>query len=288
MPNADLIARHRVSLSGRLDAPQTMLFVNGLGTDQSAWDSVAAAFADEYRIVRFDNAGGGTDPAAFVPSRYLELGGYARDLVGIAKLLRLQDIVLVGHSMGAMIALLATLERPGLADRLILISASPRYLDAPGYVGGFDDEQLKALYRAVTTDYADWVRGFTRAAMANADRPQLADSFAASLRTIPRQHLLTILCSIFQSDHRADLARVDPPTLVIQSREDFAVPLPVAEHITRQIRHASLALIDACGHLPHISAPDEVIRAMRGFLGEPAAAATHAERAEQINPIMEE
>ena len=248
-----------------------MIFVHGFGTDQSAWRDVVAAFANDYRIVLLDNAGaGGADPGAFVQHRYLDLRQYVADLIEVTEAVGAADAILVGHSVGAMVGLLAAVARPELYSKLILIGASPRYLDEPGYRGGFSDADLEALYAAVSTGYPEWAERYSASAMPP-ERPDLARDFAASLRAIPPDHALTVLCSIFQSDHRADLARVRQPTLIVQARNDIAVPGEVAQFIHDSIPGSQLVVIEASGHLPHISAPTLVVDAIATFLSRPAA-----------------
>ncbi len=263
----DPLRRHHVQVSGNPDSDRTIVFTHGFGTDQRAWDLVAPAFAGDFRLVRYDTAGAGrSDPAAFVQSRYLKLPAYARDLVAIGHALDLRGAIAVGHSVGAMISLLASIEAPGLFSRAVLIGASPRYLDDEGYRGGFGKADLDEIYRHIMGNYPGWVEAFAPAAMGNPGRPELAAHFASTLKAVPASHALTIAAAIFQSDHRADLARVDIPTLVLQSHGDIAVPEEVAHYLHANLRGSRLAFVDAEGHLPHLSAPAEVVAAMDGFV----------------------
>jgi sigma-B regulation protein RsbQ len=263
----DPITKNNVTVAGNPDAAATMIFVHGFGTDQSSWREVAAAFARDYRLVLFDNTGAGRSrPEAFVQHRYLNLRAYAEDLLDICAALQFKDAVLVGHSVGAMIGLLAAIRRPQHFSRLVLIGASPRYLDDEGYHGGFTKSDIDELYSTMTHSYSTWAKNFAPLVMGNPDSPHLAQQFAETIKTIPPNHALTVLCSIFQSDHRGDLDKLTLPTLLIQAREDIAVPLAVAEYLNRHIAGSRLAVIEATGHLPHISAPAAVIKAMRGFL----------------------
>ncbi len=102
--------------------------------------------------------------------------------------------------------------------------------------------------------------------MAHADRPALSTQFAQCIKSIPQDRALTVLCSIFQSDHRDEIARLDVPTLLVQAKGDVAVPQAVAEYMKQHIRGSQLALIDAEGHLPHISAPAAVIATIEAFI----------------------
>lgn len=263
---AEVLARHAVRVVGRADAGRALVFVHGFGTDQSSWQGLVPAFEEGWRIVLLDNAGAGrSDPAAFVQSRYLGLRQYALDLGEVLDALGVRGAVVVGHSVGAMMALLASLERPELVSKLVLIAASPRYLDAEGYRGGFTPADLQQTYSAVIGNFGGWVDGFSPLAMNTPDRPELARHFADALRLIPPQRALTVLCSILQSDHRADVGKVAVPTLLLHAREDVFVPDEVAAYLHGKIAGSRLVTVNARGHFPHLVAPDEVVAAIHEF-----------------------
>lgn len=269
MDTVTVLSRNAVSVSGSPGSAATIVFSHGFGTDQTAWSDVARAFANDHRIVLFDHVGAGrSEESAFVQHRYLNLHSYARDLIEICDALDLRGAVFVGHSAGAMAGVLAAEERPELFSRLVLVGASPRYLDAEGYRGGLSAGDLDEIYSSVLNRFSDWVDAFTPAAMGNPDRPHLARAFAECIRSIPPARVLTVLCSILQSDHRADVARLAVPTLLIQSSDDIFVPDEVAAYLHRAIAGSRLARIPASGHLPHISAPAEVIAEIRRFLAQ--------------------
>ena len=159
------LERNNVTLAGNPQARRAMVFVHGFGTDQRAWKTVAESFREDFSLVLLDNVGAGqSEPAAFLQSRYLNLGGYVSDLFEVCDALLLQDAILVGHSVGAMICLLAAARRPGRFSRLVMIGASPRYLDDEGYRGGFAEADLKALYQEVSLRYSEWADAFAPAA----------------------------------------------------------------------------------------------------------------------------
>ena len=246
----DPLARNAVTVTGNPEAARTIVFVHGFGTDQNAWKDITPAFVDDFRIVLLDNVGAGrADPQAFVQHRYLNLSQYAHDLLDVCHALKLRDAILVGHSVGAMIGVLATIAEPDCFAKLVLIGASPRYLDDGEYHGGFTTQQLNDLYQAVTLSYAEWAGQFASLAMANEDRPGLAAAFAETIRDIPKDRALTVLCSVFQSDHRADVRRLDKPTLLVHAHGDIAVPESVAGYLQRAITGSRLVMIDAQGHL---------------------------------------
>lgn len=266
----DPLKRNNVTVSGNPQARKTIIFVNGLGCDQHIWNQITPTFADDYRLVLFDNVGSIAANQEYFSGRqyrYLNVNGYALDLLEICSALRLQgNTIVVGHSLGAMAALLASIQKPSLFSKLVLIGASPRYSNTDDYQGGFSNADIDATYAALQRDQMDWSRKYASVAMAAPDRPALAESFAESLAHIPHDLILTILCSLLQMDHRDNLPKVSSPTLLIQSREDHFVPPAVADYMQAHIPDCRLSLIDAVGHLPHVSAPDKVIAAMAPFI----------------------
>ncbi|MFT3847412.1 MAG: alpha/beta hydrolase [Propionivibrio sp.] len=266
----DCLVRNNVIVSGNEASGQTICFVHGLGTDQSAWRTVSEAFAKDFAIVAFDHVGATEANRAYFmehQSRYLSLSGYVDDFIEICSLPVLRKpAILVGHSLGAMVCLLASLKKPEFFSRLVLIGASPCYQNKGEYLGGMEMDDINAVYRAIHDDYAGWARTFAPLVMGNPEHPQLAQHFHASIASIPREMMLTVLCSILQQDFRESIKRVAMPTLIIQSRNDLFVPHAVAGYLHRHIVGSQLAEIEASGHLPHVSAPDEVIKAIRAFV----------------------
>jgi len=267
----DPLIRNNVTVTGNPTARAAMVFVNGLGYDQTFWSQVASEFASDYRLVLFDHAGSIESNQDYFRAnqwRYLNVGGYATDLLEICVSLALSgDILLVGHSLGAMVGLLAARQDPSRFSGLVLIGASPRYMDTEGYRGGFSKADIDATYGALQGNHLDWSRQLASLAMGTPDRPTLTGRFADALARIPPDVMLTVLCSVLQMDRRAELGMVTTPTLVIQAREDYFVPPEVAQYLRDQIPNCRLAEIDAVGHLPHVSAPAQVVAAIRDFIG---------------------
>lgn len=268
MNATDLLERHRVRILGNPEAPTTMVLAPGFGTTQAAWSHVAEAFEGRHRIVLFDHVGMAAAPGqeSFAPERYSSLEAYAHDVLDLAAALELRGAVFVGHSVSGMIGVLAASKRPEVFSRLVLLGASPRYLDEPGYRGGFSRADLEALFAAMRADYHAWVAGFAPLAMGRRAATEVAEQFASSLRAIRPDVAQSVLRVIFESDHREDLQRVALPTLIVQASEDVAVPLEVGQYLERHLARGQLQVIEATGHLPHMSAPNEVVAAMRRWL----------------------
>jgi sigma-B regulation protein RsbQ len=260
------VGRNNVKLSGRQDG-QAMIFAHGFGCDQNMWRFVAPAFADRHRIVLFDHIGaGGSDLSAYDRNKYSSLQGYASDLLDLCRELGLTRTVFVGHSVSAMIGVLAALQEPERFDKLVLVGPSPRYIDDGDYVGGFRREDIEELLESLDSNYLGWSSAMAPVIMANPERPELGEELTNSFcRTDPdiARHFARVT---FLSDNRADLPQVKARTLVLQCSEDAIAPQSVGEYVHRQIPGSELVLLQATGHCPNLSAPEETIAAIRAFL----------------------
>jgi sigma-B regulation protein RsbQ len=244
-----------------------MVFAHGFGCDQHMWRFVAPAFEDRYRVVLFDYLGNGaSDASAYDADRHSSLDGYAADVLEICSALDLSDVVFVGHSVSAMIGALAAIEEPDLFDRLVLIGPSPRYIDDDAYVGGFTQDDIADLLASLESNYLGWSSAITPVIMANQDRPELATELEASFCRADPAIAAQFARTTFLSDNRSDLHRVTTPALVVQSRSDAIAPLSVGEFVATELPVAELVVLDATGHCPHLSAPDDTVRAIRAFL----------------------
>ncbi|OLR93708.1 alpha/beta fold hydrolase [Actinokineospora bangkokensis] len=268
----DVIRRNNVTSAGGGDGP-VLLFSHGFGCDSNTWRSVAPRFTDDHRVVLFDHVGaGGSDLGAWSPRRYADLGGYARDVVELCEALDLRDVVFVGHSVSAVIGVLAAARVPDRFAGLVLVGPSPRYLNDGDYVGGFTEADVEELLEAVESNYLGWSATMAPAIMGVPDRPDLgADLTASFCRTDPQiaRHFARVT---FTADNRADLPSVAHPTLILQCRQDIIAPVVVGEYVRDAIPGSELELLDATGHCPHLSAPEETAAALRGFLDRLAAA----------------
>ena len=262
----DILRRNNVKVAGP-EGRQAILFAHGFGCDQTMWRFVAPAFADEHRTVLFDHVGaGGSDLSAYHRGRYGSLQGYARDVLEICRELGLRDAVFVGHSVSAMIGVLAAVEEPGVFARLVLVGPSPRYVNDGDYVGGLKPEDVEDLLEALDSNYLGWSATMAPLIIGNPDRPELGAELTNSFcRTDPEiaRHFARVT---FLSDNRADLPRLAARTLVLQCAEDVIAPQCVGEYVHRQIPGSELVLMKATGHCPHLSAPGETITAIRAFL----------------------
>jgi sigma-B regulation protein RsbQ len=260
-----VLKRHCVRVIGQGKPP--LLLCNGFGCNQRIWQYLTTALAVHHQVISFDYVGSGeSDLTAYDPQKYATLAGYAQDVVEICQALDLRETVIVGHSVGATIALLAASQAPQHFAKAILLAPSPYYLNEPDYYGGFERADLMAVLAAMEEDYQGWTMAFADLLMgptnASSLGEELASFFCETDSTIARQFARVT----FLSDNRADVARLVIPTLLVQCTDDVAGPPEVGAYLLHHLPNAQLVTLNTSGHCPHLSAPLETLAAIQAFL----------------------
>lgn len=263
---ADILIRNNVTISGK--GIQPMMFAHGFGCDQNMWRFITPAFEKDYKIILFDYVGSGqSNLAAYEPERYGDLKGYAKDIVEICDALELEDVIFVGHSVSCMIGALASIERPRLFKDLVMIVPSPCYInDPPDYTGGFERADIDALLDMMDKNYIGWANYLAPVIMKNADNPKLGAELEESFCSTDPQIARRFAEATFYGDNRDDLPNVATPSLIIQVKDDAIAPVSVGEFMHEKMPESTLRLMDASGHCPHMSHPQQSIEVIKSYL----------------------
>ena len=244
-----------------------MVFLHGLGADQASWRLLVPHFEPAYQIIKLDLVGsGGSQLSHYNHERHGNLAGHADDLLDVLRTLALHNVVFVGHSVGAMIGVIAAVREPQRFRKMVLISPSPRFINEKGYVGGFEQKDINELLAAMDADYHGWSRSISPVMMGAEESSELVMELTNSfVRTNPEiaRHFARIT---FLSDTRAELGFLTRPTLVVQSAHDVIAPLAVGHYLNEQLADSRIAVIETGGHCPHLSAPQQTLAAINGFL----------------------
>ncbi|QJS13930.1 alpha/beta hydrolase [Streptomyces argyrophyllae] len=262
----DIARRNNVAVTGNPHG-RTVVLAHGFGCDQNMWRLTVPALAEDYRVVLFDYVGSGrSDLSAFSENRYDSLHGYARDAVEVCEALDLRDAVFVGHSVSAMIGVLAAEAAPERIGALVMVAPSPRYIDDDGYRGGFSAQDIDELLASLESNYLGWSAVMAPVIMGNPDRPDLGEELKNSFCATDPDMARVFARTTFLSDSRADLKSVRVPTLVLECSEDAIAPREVGAFVHRAVPGSTLVTLRATGHCPHLSAPEATNEAIRGFL----------------------
>ncbi|MEU8792689.1 alpha/beta hydrolase [Streptomyces sp. NPDC048643] len=264
----DIRRRNNVSVTGRADGP-VVLLAHGFGCDQNMWRLVVPALAKDYRVVLFDYVGSGSaDSSAWSEQRYSSLEGYASDVLEVCEELDLRDVAFVGHSVSAMVGVLAAVKAPQRFSSLVMVAPSPRYIDDDGYRGGFSADDIDELLESLESNYLGWSAAMAPVIMGNPERPELGEELTTSFCATDPAMARVFARTTFLSDSRDDLKKVTVPTLVLECSQDVIAPREVGAYVHQAISGSRLITLEATGHCPQLSAPQATAAAITEFLGD--------------------
>ncbi len=259
--------RNHVQVSGTGAA--TMFFAHGFGCDQNMWRLLEPTYAKRYRTVMFDHVGSGqSDLTAFDKDKYGSLQGYADDVLEVVREFGEGPALFVGHSVSAMIGMLANLKDPSRFAAQIMIGPSPCYINDGDYVGGFTRKDIDSLLETLESNYLGWSSNMAPTIMGAPDQPELGVELTNSFcRTDPEiaKHFARVT---FLSDVRSELRKLTTPTLIVQCSDDFIAPLTVGEYLRSALPRSTLSVIENVGHCPHLSSPSRSANAIDDFLAK--------------------
>ena len=261
----DIIKRNNVVIRGNGD--RVMMFAHGFGCDQHMWRYVVPAFEDSYKIVLFDHVGAGhSDLHAYSHKKYDKLEGYADDIIEIISSLGFRDVVFVGHSVSAVMGIIAAGKAPELFSHLVLVGPSPSYINDGDYIGGFTKAQIEELLESLDNNHLGWSMVMAPVIMGNPDRKELGEELANSFcRTDPdiAKHFAR---TTFLTDKRDVITTVKTPSLILQCANDVIAPKEVGEYMHKNMPGSKIVFMKATGHCPNLSAPEETINAIKDYL----------------------
>jgi sigma-B regulation protein RsbQ len=258
-------SRNNVHTHG--DGPGTVVFAHGFGCDQNMWRWVEPALRANRRTVLFDLVGcGKSDIASYDIEKYSTLHGYARDLIEIIEAFATGPVIFVGHSVSAMIGVLAANARPGLISAHVMIGPSPSYINEGAYQGGFSRADIDSLLDTLEANYLGWSSAMAPTIMGAPDHPELGVELTNSFCQTDPDIAKRFARVTFLSDHRADVAKVIEPTLILQSSEDFIAPPQVGQYLAAVMPGSHLEIIENSGHCLHLSQPQACVSAIETFL----------------------
>lgn len=267
MKQNQVVSRNNIKITGQ--GNKVILFIHGFGCDQNMWRFIAPYFEKTYKVVLLDLVGcGGSDSAAYDYDKYSSLNGYVADIIEICDVLKLKHITLVGHSVSAMVAAIATIQRPDLFSSMIMVCPSPRYIneEETGYIGGFDQSDIKEMIETLKDNYLGWSSEIAPVIIGNTETSEFSKELANSFCRNNPEIAAHFAKLTFTGDNRKDLEDIKLPTLILQSRHDVLAPLEVGNYVHEQIVGSSLKVLNTNGHCPHLTEPEATLAAMVDFI----------------------
>ncbi|EEF47029.1 strigolactone esterase RMS3 [Ricinus communis] len=252
---------------------ETIVLAHGYGGDQSAWDKIVPDLAKYFRILVFDwlFSGAVKDQQLFDPEKYASFDAFADDLICLLEEMSLisSPVVFVGHSMSGMIGCIASIKRPELFKRLILVGASPRYINIDDYEGGFKKTDVDDIISNIESNFQNWTPGFASLVVGAKDKdPDSVEQFTKCLSNMKPEHALSVAKTVFYSDEREILDKVSTPCTIVQTTGDLVVPNSVVYYMQEKIKgKSSVEFIDTDGHFPHLTAHQQLLDVLTAVLG---------------------
>lgn len=253
--------RNALTLKGK-EGNKLLVLAHGYGCSQKMWDELIPYLEKDYQLLLFDHVGSGnSDTGAYDKSKYSSLNGYAQDVLEIIDHLGIKDVNFIGHSVGAMIALLAAEMRPEVFKNLILIAPSPCYINKEEYIGGFTSEVIDQLVNSLNQNFEEWAKamGPILTGQDDVQSEKLVKSFC-SIKPDIAKHFAMVT---FTSDHRDVLPKINVPTHILQCKADNIAPENVGQYMAEKIKSSKYYRLNAIGHCPHLTHPEEVAEIIR-------------------------
>jgi len=260
-----MVATSRNNVQTLGQGERVVVLAHGFGTDQSSWAAVTKAFVHDCKVVLFDHVGfGRSDRLAYCLDRHDSLRGYALDAIDVLDRLESRNVTFVGHSIGGVIGMLASIERPDLFERLVLLNPSARFIaEPPEYPIGFARRKVVELLELMDRDYSAWADLLAPAAIGRGNDPFLIRAFGQGLHSLDPMITRRFARLVFHVDVRAQLPRVTTSTSILHCTGDEFAPMEMGEYVHRNLPNATLTHLDATGHCPHMTRPDLVVAALR-------------------------
>lgn len=263
----NVLKRNNVTIKG--SGENVIFFAHGFGCDQNMWRYVAPAFEEKYMTVLFDHVGAGnSDLSAYSFERYNQLDSYAEDIVEIARELKISNAVFVGHSVSAIMGIIAAKMSPELFSSLILVAPSPSYINDKDYVGGFSRLEIDELLESLNNNHLGWSVTMAPVIMGNPEREGLGQELTNSFCKTDPEIAKHFARTTFLTDKRDILGDSKVPVLILQCSDDVIAPVEVGHYMHNNMDQSKLIIMKAIGHCPNLSAPEETIAAIRDFLND--------------------
>lgn len=244
-------------LDGIPDNP-ALVFINSLGTDLRCWSRVVPHFEDRYALITYDKRGHGLTDS---PDPPYTIRQHADDLSLILDNFGLRHPVLVGISVGGMIALDYAARHPDRIAGLVLCDTYPKIGTSELWNERIAGIQAQGMAELAGTIIARWFDP------AYPERD--AATYGGYLNMLERTPLTGYIgtCeAIRDADLRSVVKHITAPTLVLCGENDLATPPDLVRSLAEEIAGAQFSLIEEAGHLPCVEQPEIVSRVIRDFL----------------------
>lgn len=240
-----------------------LVLVHGWGLHGGVWTDMARALSANYHVTVPDLPGHGRSrdvmPTAYTPEVLAE--GVRRGLSGPA--------VWVGWSMGGLVALAAAQQYPSEVTRMVLVGATPKYVQSADWPHAMSPTVLEQFARNLEQDYAGTLERFLTLQMVAGENRDVLRRLRDEMFRYgepPTKALQAGLHLLMEEDRRETLSGVATPALVIHGGRDRLAPVGAARYLAQQLPQARLEIIPEAGHAPFLSHPEVFLEKLKDFI----------------------
>ena len=241
---------------------QPLVMIHGWGMHSGVWQPLVKRLSAKYMLYLVDLPGMGNSRPVEPYHLYHLADEVAEVIPGVSDVL--------GWSLGGLVAQRIALNQPDRIRRLVLVSATPKFVSAPDWQAGVDPANFSAFAESVNHDYKAAILQFlTLQCMQSSDRRATIKQLRASFDTRPTPTQTTLqraLHILLESDLRAEIANIRKPTLLIHGDRDTLAPVQAAHWMMQQLPHGFLRVISGAAHAPFLSHSDQFVEALNQFL----------------------
>ncbi|MFN8459470.1 MAG: 3-oxoadipate enol-lactonase [Anaerolineae bacterium] len=235
-----------------------LVFINSLGTDLRIWDGIMPAFADHYPLIRYDQRGHGLSD---VPPGPYTIRALADDLSGLLDYLQVEAAILIGVSVGGMVALDMANRQPERVKALVLCDTAPTIGTAEMW-----HERISTLRQHGMAYLGDTILGrWFAPAFINQHRATYRGYFNLLTRT-PLDGYIATCEAIRDADLSGVVGSIHIPALVVGGADDLATPPDQVRGLAEALPQARFELIEGAGHIPSLEQPTVLAAKIQQFL----------------------
>ena len=241
-------------VSGIAQKP-TLALIHGWGIGASVWQPVTQPLATHFEV-RLLNLPGYAAPDASKPSSFVQTAeAFAADLP--------EKVIVCGWSLGAMLAMQMALLAPQRIARLILVSATPSFMQRADWSHAQPPALLDGFRRAVTQNANETRQRFV--ALLNQGDSEARALTRSMTRSLTANHspdndaLLVGLDWLRDVDLRSQVAAITTPTLIIHGENDPLMPVTAAQILHAQLASSQLEVFASAAHAPFVHDPERFI-----------------------------
>ena len=249
-------------MSGNLSSDCIVLFSDIFNLFPDSFQKLASHLANRHKLAVYKDDGFGENNSDNT-LRHSSLQGYADDLIESLEKNKLTNIIYIAHSVKGLLAFLAGAKAPHQVDKIILINSVPFLQSDPKtqFLCGFQETNADNLFAWIMSK-----KQYGNDSDHQKNGSQLSDLLANAFSNMTNEMGKAVLDLLFTTDCRNYLNSFDVPTLILQAGGDRIATAEASYLMHRLIPNSQLVKLKAKGHLPQLSAPEEIILAMKFFI----------------------